>query len=106
MTREEAKTYLDVIWNRYRAEYEIEKETMEAYHMAIEALSEQTKLFREAYEQGKYDAQAEALDRQKGEWVYKESSEYEPFSITDMKCSVCGKYASIVLPHGTTCVYD
>ena len=45
MTREEAKTYLDVIWNRYRAEYEIEKETMEAYHMAIEA-----------------------LDRQKGEW--------------------------------------
>ena len=40
MTREEAITYLNVIWNRYKAEYEIERETLDAYHMAIEALSE------------------------------------------------------------------
>lgn len=39
MTMEEAITYLNVIWNRYRAEYEIERETLDAYHMAIEALS-------------------------------------------------------------------
>ena len=38
MTREEAITYLKVIWNRYKAEYEIERETLDAYHMAIEAL--------------------------------------------------------------------
>lgn len=42
MTREEAITYLKVIWNRYKAEYEIERETLDAYHMAIEALKEQT----------------------------------------------------------------
>lgn len=39
MTREEAITYLNVIWNRYKAEYEIERETLDAYHMAIEALN-------------------------------------------------------------------
>lgn len=38
MTRNEAITYLNVIWNRYRDEYEIERETLDAYHMAIEAL--------------------------------------------------------------------
>ena len=38
MTREEAITYLNVIWNRYKAEYDIEKETLEAKNMAIEAL--------------------------------------------------------------------
>lgn len=40
MTREEAITYLNVIWNRYKAEYEIERETLDAYHMAIEALKD------------------------------------------------------------------
>ena len=40
MTREEAITYLKVIWNRYKAEYEIERETLDAYHIAIEALTE------------------------------------------------------------------
>lgn len=40
MTREEAITYLKVIWNRYKAEYEIERETLDAYHMAIEALQD------------------------------------------------------------------
>jgi len=39
MTMEEAITYLNVIWNRYKAEYEIERETLDAYHMAIDALS-------------------------------------------------------------------
>ena len=38
MTREEAITYLKVIWNRYKAEYEIERETLDAYNMAIGAL--------------------------------------------------------------------
>lgn len=40
MTREEAITYLKVIWNRYKAEYEIERETLDTYNMAIKALSE------------------------------------------------------------------
>ena len=39
MTRKEAITYLKVIWNRYKNEYEIERETLDAYHIAIEALS-------------------------------------------------------------------
>ena len=39
MTREEAVTYLKVVWDRYKDEYEIERETLDAYHMAIEALS-------------------------------------------------------------------
>lgn len=39
MTREEAITYIKVIWNRYIAEYEIEAETKEAIDMAISALS-------------------------------------------------------------------
>lgn len=43
MTREEAITYLQVIWNRYKAEYEIERETLDAYNMAIEALQEEPK---------------------------------------------------------------
>ena len=66
MTREEAKTYLDVIWNRYRAEYEIEKETMEAYHMAIEA-----------------------LNRQKGEWIKKGRAGDDGYWIW-VECSKCG----------------
>lgn len=44
MIREEAITYLKVIWNRYKAEYEIERETLDAYEMAIEALSAEAKL--------------------------------------------------------------
>lgn len=43
MTREEAITYLQVIWNRYKAEYEIERETLDAYNMAIEALQAEPK---------------------------------------------------------------
>ena len=42
MTREEAITYIKVIWNRYIAEYEIEAETKEAVDMAISALSTDT----------------------------------------------------------------
>lgn len=49
MTREEAITYLNVIWNRYKAEYEIERETIDAYHMAIEALSDDA-VSREVYD--------------------------------------------------------
>lgn len=49
MTREEAITYLNVIWNRYKAEYEIERETLDAYHMAIEALSADA-ISREMYD--------------------------------------------------------
>ena len=67
MTREEAKTYLDVIWNRYRAEYEIEKETMEAYHMAIEA-----------------------LDRPKGEWTEEHLTSTNGGTYTVARCSECG----------------
>lgn len=43
MTREEAITYLQVIWNRYKAEYEIERETLDAYNMAIETLQAEPK---------------------------------------------------------------
>lgn len=38
MTRDEAITYLKVIWNRYATVYKTETETTEAYRMAIEAL--------------------------------------------------------------------
>lgn len=40
MTREEAIRGLNVIWNRYKAEYEVEREPLDAYLMAIEALSQ------------------------------------------------------------------
>lgn len=48
----------------------------------------------------------EALkDRPKGEWVEVDSFESEKHSVTDMRCNLCGKYAALVLPHGTKFVY-
>ena len=41
-----------------------------------------------------------------GKWVEVDCYESEKHSITDMRCSLCGKYASIVLPHRTRCVYN
>ena len=41
-----------------------------------------------------------------GEWLEVDSFESEKHSVTDMWCSLCGKYASIVLPHGNKYVYD
>ena len=58
MTREEAITYLKVIWNRYKAEYEIERETLDAYEMAIEALSVAN--LKEEFE---------SADAVQGEWI-------------------------------------
>ena len=48
----------------------------------------------------------EALDRPTGKWIEVDSFESEKHSVTDMRCSLCGKYASMVLPHRTRCVYD
>ena len=44
--------------------------------------------------------------RKKGKWTEIKSTEYKEFSVTDMKCNRCNRYASTVLPHGTTCTYD
>ena len=41
-----------------------------------------------------------------GKWVEVDCHESEKHSVTDMRCSLCGKYASIVLPHRTRCVYN
>lgn len=41
-----------------------------------------------------------------GEWVEVEKNEYEEFSIVNMRCNQCGRYAYLVLPKGTKCVYD
>ena len=41
-----------------------------------------------------------------GEWIEVDSWEAERHSVTDMRCSVCGKYSSQVLPHKTRCTYN
>lgn len=41
-----------------------------------------------------------------GKWVEVEKNEYEGFSIVNMRCNQCGRYAYLVLPKGTQCVYD
>ena len=46
------------------------------------------------------------MGRPIGKWVEVDSFESEKHSVTDMRCSLCGKYASIVLPHGNRSVYD
>ena len=40
-----------------------------------------------------------------GQWVEIKSWESEKHSVTDMRCNLCGKYASLVLPHKTKCTY-
>lgn len=40
-----------------------------------------------------------------GYWVEVKSWESEKHSVTDMRCNLCGKYASLVLPHKTKCTY-
>lgn len=40
-----------------------------------------------------------------GQWVEVKSWESEKHSVTDMRCNLCGKYASLVLPHKTKCTY-
>ena len=50
------------------------------------------------------DMAIEAL--KEGEWLEVDSFESEKHSVTDMRCSLCEKYASIVLPHGNKYVYD
>lgn len=39
-------------------------------------------------------------------WIEVEKNEYEGFSIVNMRCNQCGRYAYLVLPKGTKCVYD
>ena len=41
-----------------------------------------------------------------GKWIEVEKNEYEGFSIVNMRCNQCGRYAYLVLPKGTKCVYD
>lgn len=40
-----------------------------------------------------------------GEWVEVNSYESEHHSVTDMRCNICGKYSSVVLPHKTRFTY-
>lgn len=47
-----------------------------------------------------------SADRPTGEWIEVDCYESEKHSVTDMRCSLCGKYASVVLPHRTRCVYN
>ena len=68
MTREEAITYLNVIWNRYRAEYEIEREILDAYNMAMEALQAEPK---------------------RGTWTITETYDCEVGEIPHLICSEC-----------------
>ena len=54
-----------------------------------------------------FDMAIEALSKPKtGKWIEVEKNEYEGFSIVNMRCNQCGKYAYLVLPKGTKCVYD
>ena len=54
----------------------------------------------------RYPKHRERTDRPKGKWLEVDSFESGTHSVTDMRCSLCGKYASIVLPHGNRYVYD
>ena len=47
-----------------------------------------------------------SVDPKTGKWVEVEKNEYEGFSIVNMRCNQCGRYAYLVLPKGTKCVYD
>lgn len=40
-----------------------------------------------------------------GHWVEVNSYESEHHSVTDMRCNICGKYSSVVLPHKTRFTY-
>ena len=116
MTREEAITYLNVIWNRYKAEYEIERETLDAYHMAIEALSAEEAVWKEyeaeftnlpdipryyyekvvgkmAHEINMLKEQLESADATQGEWI-KHKGEWVDldFYPTKYECSQCHYY--------------
>ena len=51
------------------------------------------------------DMAIEALSERTGKWIEVDCFESEKHSVTDMRCSLCGKYASVVLPHRTRCVY-
>lgn len=46
------------------------------------------------------------IERPKGHWLEVDSFEMEDASVTDMRCGLCGKYASVVLPHGNRYVYN
>lgn len=41
-----------------------------------------------------------------GGWVEVEKDEYEGFAIVNMRCNQCRRYAYLVLPKGTKCVYN
>ena len=80
MTSKEAITYLNVIWNRYKAEYEIERETLDAYHMAIEALSATN--LKEEFESAEYEdyEHATLVDIK------------EPLKVLVVRCKDCRHY--------------
>ena len=42
----------------------------------------------------------------RGKWTEVEISEHGELSIVSMRCNQCGRYAYLVLPKGTKCVYD
>lgn len=53
------------------------------------------------------DCEDKSLPRRpKGEWTEVEKSEHGGLSIVSMRCNQCRRYAYLVLPKGTKCVYD
>ena len=80
MTREEALSVL-----QDKSHFDTSVYGYEAIDVAIEALK------------------AEPVKH--GKWIEVNSYECEHHSVTDMRCNVCGKYSSIVLPHKTTFIY-
>lgn len=67
----------------------------EALDTAIEVLSEQNKLFHDAYEQGRFDAKEELV----GEWI-KATGMMPPEFHGHHCCSKCGNFANMQPPFG------
>lgn len=104
-----------MIWNRYKNEYEIERETLDAYHIAIEALSadapsgdlisreaaiDEALMFFIEYLGGAFDEDSQRLLAQRmnllpsaepvhGEWVVEERDSIYGKKIR-LTCSECG----------------
>lgn len=89
MNREEA---IKILQNPPRV---YDEKMWEAIDMAIEVLSEQNKLFHDAYEQGRFDAKEESV----GEWI-KATGMMPPEFHGHHCCSKCGNFANMEPPFG------
>lgn len=71
-------------------------EIIQAYHPIYNKINEPPKVL----------SAESSGDKEIEHWVEVNTWECETHSVTDMRCSACGKYASLVLPHKTKCTYD